>query len=252
MVDQCGRAQDRAGRGARGQDSTLRFYQHLQQLRRGQARRAARPKNSPLNPLSDYARAKVECEKLVLAAPLAAGRHGAAFGTICGLSGRMRFDLLVSEMAKKCARGEKIDIFAPMPGGRSCISSMRHARSSCILKSSSNRYGATHVQRRRRELSKAGLGGAGASPFPGGRNRQSPTKTPTCAITASTARGSRANWASSRLFDRGRVLRNRTRGQRRRVPRSGLAAAIRPSRLIPRPFVRKALTGIAALKDYLR
>jgi len=69
--------------------------------------------DSPVNPLSDYARAKVECEKFVLAAPPPPDCTVLRFGTICGLSGRMRFDLLVSEMAKKCARGDKIDIFAP-------------------------------------------------------------------------------------------------------------------------------------------
>ena len=69
--------------------------------------------DSPLNPLSEYARAKVECEKLVLAEPSPPEATVLRLGTICGLSARMRFDLLVSEMAKKCARGEKIDIFAP-------------------------------------------------------------------------------------------------------------------------------------------
>jgi nucleoside-diphosphate-sugar epimerase len=69
--------------------------------------------DTPLNPLSDYARAKVECEKVVLAAASPPASTVLRFGTICGLSGRMRFDLLVSEMAKKCARGESIDIFSP-------------------------------------------------------------------------------------------------------------------------------------------
>ena len=68
---------------------------------------------SPLNPLSDYARAKVECEKMILTAAPPPAATVLRFGTICGLSGRMRFDLLVSEIAKKCARGEKIDIFSP-------------------------------------------------------------------------------------------------------------------------------------------
>ena len=68
---------------------------------------------SPLHPLSDYARAKVECEKLMLAAAPPPACTVLRFGTICGLSGRMRFDLLVSEMAKKCARRERIDIFSP-------------------------------------------------------------------------------------------------------------------------------------------
>lgn len=69
--------------------------------------------DSPLTPLSDYASAKVECEKLVLAAAPPPASTVLRFGTICGLSGRMRFDLLVSEMAKKCSRGERIDIFSP-------------------------------------------------------------------------------------------------------------------------------------------
>ncbi len=69
--------------------------------------------DSPLNPLSDYARAKVECERLLLAAVPSPASTILRLGTICGLSGRMRFDLLVSEMAKKCARCEKIDIFSP-------------------------------------------------------------------------------------------------------------------------------------------
>ncbi len=68
---------------------------------------------SPLNPLSDYARAKVECEWLALAEPPPLISTVLRFGTICGVSGRMRFDLLVSEMARKCARGEKIEIFSP-------------------------------------------------------------------------------------------------------------------------------------------
>lgn len=69
--------------------------------------------DSPLHPLSDYARAKVECEKLMLGAAPPPACTVLRFGTICGLSGRMRFDLLVSEMAKKSARGESIDIFSP-------------------------------------------------------------------------------------------------------------------------------------------
>jgi nucleoside-diphosphate-sugar epimerase len=69
--------------------------------------------DSPLNPLSDYARAKVECERFLLAETPPPAVTVLRFGTICGLSARMRFDLLVSEMAKKCACGERIDIFAP-------------------------------------------------------------------------------------------------------------------------------------------
>src|SRR5438270_578226 len=52
-------------------------------------------------------------DKLVLSGPPLPDSTVLRFGTICGLSGRMRFDLLVSEMAKKSARGERIDIFSP-------------------------------------------------------------------------------------------------------------------------------------------
>lgn len=69
--------------------------------------------DSALNPLSEYARAKVECERLILAEAPPPASTVLRLGTICGLSGRMRFDLLVSEMAKKCALGEKIEIFSP-------------------------------------------------------------------------------------------------------------------------------------------
>lgn len=94
--------------------------------------------DSPLNPLSDYARAKVECERLVLAAAPPPAAAVLRFGTICGLSGRMRFDLLVSEMAKQCARGEKIDIFAP-EAWRPFLHVADAARAiDCLLKSSAN------------------------------------------------------------------------------------------------------------------
>jgi len=69
--------------------------------------------DTPLNPLSDYARAKVECERLALAAAPPPATTVLRLGTICGVAARMRFDLLVSEMAKKCARGERIEIFSP-------------------------------------------------------------------------------------------------------------------------------------------
>ena len=60
------------------------------------------------------------------------------FGTICGLSARMRFDLLVSEMAKKCARGEKIDIFSP-DAWRPFLHIADAGRViDCVLKSSTN------------------------------------------------------------------------------------------------------------------
>ena len=66
-----------------------------------------------LNPLSEYARAKVECEQLLLASNDLACPAVLRLGTICGLSARMRFDLLVSEVARNAAQGVPIDIFAP-------------------------------------------------------------------------------------------------------------------------------------------
>src|SRR5579871_4317074 len=69
--------------------------------------------NSPLNPLSDYARAKVECEKFMLQGLSRPTCTILRLGTICGLSGRMRFDLLVSEMAKRCSLSERLDVFSP-------------------------------------------------------------------------------------------------------------------------------------------
>jgi nucleoside-diphosphate-sugar epimerase len=70
--------------------------------------------DSPLNPLSLYARTKVEVEQFALAK---AGRLGITvlrLGTICGLSGRMRFDLLVNEMARSAVLGQTIEIYRPL------------------------------------------------------------------------------------------------------------------------------------------
>ena len=66
----------------------------------------------PLKPLSQYAESKVEAEKLVLNSKTA-GCFVLRLGTICGLAPRMRFDLLVSEMARAAALGESMRIFAP-------------------------------------------------------------------------------------------------------------------------------------------
>jgi nucleoside-diphosphate-sugar epimerase len=69
--------------------------------------------NSPLRPLSLYAQTKVEAEQLVLSA---AGRLTAGvlrLGTICGLSTRMRFGLLVNDLARAAATGKSISIFSP-------------------------------------------------------------------------------------------------------------------------------------------
>lgn len=66
-----------------------------------------------LKPLSDYAKAKVECERLLLANNNLPCPTVLRLGTICGLSARMRFDLLVSEIARNAALGVPIDVFAP-------------------------------------------------------------------------------------------------------------------------------------------
>lgn len=64
-----------------------------------------------LNPLSLYARSKVEAERLVVAE----GRELCIFrfGTICGLSPRMRFDLLLNDMARAAAKGRPMCLYAP-------------------------------------------------------------------------------------------------------------------------------------------
>ncbi len=69
--------------------------------------------DAPLNPLSLYASTKVDVERDAL------GRRGSCattvlrLGTICGLSARMRFDLLVSEMARSAALGHPIEVYKP-------------------------------------------------------------------------------------------------------------------------------------------
>ncbi len=67
----------------------------------------------PLNPLSRYAESKVQAERLVLENTSVPCPSVLRLGTICGLSPRMRFDLLVSEMARGAALGEPLRIFAP-------------------------------------------------------------------------------------------------------------------------------------------
>jgi len=67
----------------------------------------------PLRPISEYARAKVAAEQHVLANSEDVCALILRFGTICGLSPRMRFDLLVSEMARSAVLGDPIHVFAP-------------------------------------------------------------------------------------------------------------------------------------------
>jgi len=68
---------------------------------------------TPVKPLSRYAESKVEAERLALEGTHGIGACVLRFGTICGLSPRMRFDLLVNEMARSAALREPIEIFAP-------------------------------------------------------------------------------------------------------------------------------------------
>jgi nucleoside-diphosphate-sugar epimerase len=77
----------------------------------GIARERVATEDTALNPLSSYARAKVRAEEMVLAE-----RRDVCvlrFGTICGLSARMRFDLLVNDMARAAATGRPIRVFGP-------------------------------------------------------------------------------------------------------------------------------------------
>jgi nucleoside-diphosphate-sugar epimerase len=66
-----------------------------------------------LNPLGVYARTKVAAERRVLGHAGPTLTSVLRFGTICGVSSRMRFDLLVNEMARAAVLGERISIFAP-------------------------------------------------------------------------------------------------------------------------------------------
>jgi nucleoside-diphosphate-sugar epimerase len=69
--------------------------------------------DAPLNPISDYARAKVAAERELLGVNGIPTVSVLRLGTICGLSARMRFDLLVNEMAREAGLDRPIEIFAP-------------------------------------------------------------------------------------------------------------------------------------------
>ena len=80
---------------------------------------------SALNPLSDYARAKVECERFILAAAPPPASTVLRFGTICGLSGRMRFDLFGERNGEEVRPGREDRHFlagrmAPVSPHRRC------------------------------------------------------------------------------------------------------------------------------------
>jgi nucleoside-diphosphate-sugar epimerase len=68
--------------------------------------------NSELNPLSDYAKAKIVVEEYLFSTckiPFTILR----FGTLCGVSSSMRFDLLINEMSRAAALGDEIEIYTP-------------------------------------------------------------------------------------------------------------------------------------------
>lgn len=69
---------------------------------------------SPMNPLSLYARTKVAVEQAVLAHRGKMATTVLRLGTICGMAGRMRFDLLISELARAAVRDEVIEIYKPL------------------------------------------------------------------------------------------------------------------------------------------
>jgi nucleoside-diphosphate-sugar epimerase len=69
--------------------------------------------DDPLHPIADYAEAKVAAERAALAETDIPVVTVLRLGTLCGVSARMRFDLLVNEMAREAVLGRQIDIFAP-------------------------------------------------------------------------------------------------------------------------------------------
>lgn len=69
--------------------------------------------DTPLHPMSRYAEAKVAAERLTLGCHAPMGTTVLRLGTICGVSPRMRFDLLVSDMARAAVRGEPIPLYTP-------------------------------------------------------------------------------------------------------------------------------------------
>lgn len=71
--------------------------------------------DSPLHPLSLYAEVKVKFEKYLLESTTRADFIPTAlrFGTIHGLSPRMRFDLTVNEFTRELTLGKKLDVYGP-------------------------------------------------------------------------------------------------------------------------------------------
>jgi nucleoside-diphosphate-sugar epimerase len=69
--------------------------------------------DAPLHPLGIYAKSKVDAELAALAFEGPAAVTVLRLGTICGLSPKMRFDLLVNEMARAAVLDDALQIFAP-------------------------------------------------------------------------------------------------------------------------------------------
>lgn len=69
--------------------------------------------NSALKPLSLYARTKVDVELFALSRGAGMTVTVLRLATICGLSARMRFDLLISELARAAASGNMIEVYKP-------------------------------------------------------------------------------------------------------------------------------------------
>lgn len=67
--------------------------------------------DGPLTPLSLYARTKVDVERFALAQSGRMTTTVLRLGTICGLSARMRFDLLVNELARSAATERQIELY---------------------------------------------------------------------------------------------------------------------------------------------
>jgi nucleoside-diphosphate-sugar epimerase len=68
--------------------------------------------DAELNPLTQYARSKVDSEHAWLADDGLVSTV-LRFGTICGISPRTRFDLLVNDVAARAALGQPIELYAP-------------------------------------------------------------------------------------------------------------------------------------------
>ena len=66
-----------------------------------------------LNPLSLYSKTKVAAEKEILKFNSNTICTILRLGTICGISPRMRFDLLISELAIKSVQKKKVEIYKP-------------------------------------------------------------------------------------------------------------------------------------------